>query len=408
MTAVPGPRPQPLGALPFPAGMLLLPDTAVAAEAASAIAIGTVPERWPDELSFMALALQEEPQLSASALPGDDLVARYNRAVLLGGDDAWTELAAATEGEFAALVDVGRFTVGLIDEPPAADACTGEVRALVLSARASACLERGDFRGACSELAAAIDAAREGQAPILAASLALTLAGTQRNDLGDARAAALTADLAIQRLPLTAPRELRAELQVERALARQELAGTERGALLAVVADLTEAVKVFREDSHREMFALCNWHLALAYLVMPMNDEADRIRIGVAVNSLRAALKVYQPDTHPQQWASTQMNLANALQYLPSVHQEENLDEAVQLYEELLQARTRDADPLGYARILANQGNALGHLGVFSDARERLESARRIFIEVGDSDSAQSVDGILAGLDEAQAAAGRA
>ncbi len=244
--------------------------------------------------------------------------------------------------------------------------------------------------------------ADEAGSPILAASLRLNRAELLRDALDDPAASAREADLAVKRLPLTAPRELRAELQVTRALARQQLAGTERGALLAVVADLTEATKIFREDTYPEMFAVCNQHLALAYLVMPMSDDGDRIRIGVAVTSMRAALRVYSPQTHPVAWASTQLNLANALQYLPSVHQADNLDEAVQLYEELLQYRDPVADPLGYARILANQGNALGHLGVFGDARERLTSARDLFERAGDVDSAASVDEVLAGLTEAE------
>jgi tetratricopeptide (TPR) repeat protein len=136
-----------------------------------------------------------------------------------------------------------------------------------------------------------------------------------------------------------------------------------------------------------------------------MSSEGDRLRVGVAVTSLRAALRVYQPDTHPALWASTQMNLANALQYLPSVHQEDNLDEAVHLYEELLQYRSEESDPLGTARILANQGNALGHLGVFSDARERLDRSRRIFQAHGDVDGVATVDEILVSLEEAVATA---
>ena len=220
--------------------------------------------------------------------------------------------------------------------------------------------------------------------------------------------AAREADRAIGTLPLTAPRELRAELQVTRALSRQELAGTERGALLAVVADLTEAAKVFREDRYPELSATINVHLALAYLVMPMSSEGDRIRVGVAVNALRAALRVYTPDTHPTAWASTQLNLANALQYLPSVHQESNLDEAVQLYEEVLAYRDPATDPVGYARILANQGNALGHLGVFADARERLERARTLFAGAGDADGVDGVDEVLASLAEAEQTAEQA
>ena len=47
---------------------------------------------------------------------------------------------------------------------------------------------------------------------------------------------------------MTADRELRAHLQVTRALARQSVVG-ERGALLAVVGDLTEATKIFREET---------------------------------------------------------------------------------------------------------------------------------------------------------------
>ena len=94
----------------------------------------------------------------------------------------------------------------------------------------------------------------------------------------------------------------------------------------------------------------------------------------MAVNALARPQRIYTPQTHPAQWTSTQTNSANALQYLPSVHQQENLDEAVQLYEEVLQYRDPQVDPLGRP-IPSNQGNALGHLGVFTDAKERLERA---------------------------------
>jgi hypothetical protein len=134
---------------------------------------------------------------------------------------------------------------------------------------------------------------------------------------------------------------------------------------------------------------------------MPMSSEGDRLRVGVAVTSLRAALRVYQPQTHPDLWASTQMNLANALQYLPSVHQEQNLDESVHLYEQLLDHRDPQRDPLGVARILANQGNALGHLGVFSDAREKLIRARELFTQCDDDDGVATVEELLANVEQA-------
>ncbi len=399
---LPGPRPQPLGVLPWPAGLLVLPEGSVSDDVAAEILGGAVPQVWPEALRFYETALTGDPAVAAALVSGEDVIARYNRAVLVGGEGVWEDLAQNTDGELGALVATARYSIGQIDAPPSAQGLSGEVAALVLSARASAALERQDPDGAVEQLRAAVAAATS-VSPVLAASLRLTLAQILAES-GQAGVAAREADAALQLLPLTADRELRAHLQMTRALARQQLAGEDRGALLAVVGDLTEATKVFREENHPELFALCNQHLALAYLVMPMSDQGDRLRLGVAVNSLRAALRVYTPQTHPAQWATTQVNLANALQYLPSVHQEQNLDEAVQIYEEVLQYRDPQADPVGYARILSNQGNALGHLGVFVDARERLQRAREMFAAAGDSDAAATVDNILEGLHEAASA----
>lgn len=401
------PRPQPVGALPFPAGMLVIPEFPGSREILDLLALGDRPSTWPAELEFVQLALAGDADAAAMCLSDDDPVSLYNRAVLIGGDENWARAYEAAQGELACLVDVGRYTMGLTDEPPALDSATGEIQAMAASAWASHALEAGDPRTALQHLHEGINSAKSAGAVALAGSLSLTISSLLKDQLGDPVGASLEADRAINALPLNASRELRAELQIARALARQEVAGTERGALLAVVADLTEATKIFREESHPELNALCNLHLGLAYLVMPMSDEGDRIRIGVAVNSLRAALRVYERDSYPHEWASTQLNLANALQYLPSVHQEENLDEAVQLYEELLQYRSRESDPIGYARILANQGNALGHLGVFADAADRLRTAQEIFAAAADTDAVDSIQQTLDGLGEAAAAAGR-
>jgi tetratricopeptide (TPR) repeat protein len=402
---IPGPRPQPLGVLPWPAGLLLVPEGT--GPVAADLVQGKVPEVWPEGLAFYAGALEGDPAAAAALVEGTDPVARYNRAVLVGDEGAWQQLAAESTGELRALVDTARFTMGLSDQPPDVRGIAGEVAAIARSARASAALEVRDATLAVEELTLAVADALAAGSPVLAAALRLSLAELLR-DAGEPARSAREADAALQALPPTADRELRAQLQMARALARQELAGTERGALLAVVADLSEAARVFREETHPELFAVCNQHLALAYLVMPMSDQGDRIRLGVAVNALRAALRVYTPDTHPIAWASTQMNLANALQYLPSAHQEQHLDESVQLYEELLAHRDPATDPIGFARILSNQGNALGHLGVFGDARDRLTQARDLFRSAGDAESAATVEEILAGVEQAAASAGRA
>ena len=87
--------------------------------------------------------------------------------------------------------------------------------------------------------------------------------------------------------------------------------------------------------------------------------------------------------------------LANSLVYTPSRHHQENLVQAVEVYEAVLQTRDRASDPLGRARVLANQGNVLAHLGVFDDAKAKLYEARFLFEELGDDDSVRAVRGVL-------------
>ena len=59
------------------------------------------------------------------------------------------------------------------------------------------------------------------------------------------------------------------------------------------------------------------------------------------------------------------------------------------------EARDRDVDPHGRARVLANQGNVLAHLGLFDQAKARLYEARFLFEEHGDTESVRAVRGVL-------------
>ena len=49
----------------------------------------------------------------------------------------------------------------------------------------------------------------------------------------------------------------------------------------------------------------------------------------------------------------------------------------------------------GRARVLANQGNVLAHLGMFEHATAKLHEARAIFEEFTDIESVQAVRGVL-------------
>jgi tetratricopeptide (TPR) repeat protein len=193
----------------------------------------------------------------------------------------------------------------------------------------------------------------------------------------------------------------RAEMWLNLGIIYQEMARGQRSALLKAVQCYQEALRVFTRDNHPELYALAQNNLALGYLSMPLQEASDQLRMGIAVQALREVLKIYTRETHPEQWASAQLNLANALQYLPSSHPQENLIQAVELYEEVLAVRDKWQDPIGYARLLANQGNALAHLGIFPHARPKLKEALSIFEAYGEQEAAFSLMGVLSQIEKA-------
>jgi tetratricopeptide (TPR) repeat protein len=190
--------------------------------------------------------------------------------------------------------------------------------------------------------------------------------------------------------------ELYAQVALSLGMRYQEIARDQRGPLLEAARCYQEALRIFNRVEYPELYALAQNNLALAYLAMPLTEASDQLRMGIAVQALREALTVYTREQYPAQWASARLNQANALQYLPSGNTEGHLAEAVEIYEELLGARDPQADPLGYARILANQGNALAHLGIFDHALPKLGHARQLFTGGGDPESAAMLGEIIA------------
>lgn len=73
----------------------------------------------------------------------------------------------------------------------------------------------------------------------------------------------------------------------------------------------------------------------------------------------------------------------------------------------MLEVRRSKDDPIAYARVLANQGNALAHLGAFSRAVPRLEEASQLFRKYGEHEAASAIEDVLAeiALKRKQAAA---
>ncbi|MCB0197706.1 MAG: hypothetical protein KDJ65_37520 [Anaerolineae bacterium] len=388
-------NPQPLGIFPLPAGYLLLPPVEGVADVQSTLMQGQIPDHCPESLAFFRLALDGDIDAAYRALAADDsLEAAYNRFVLKSSPEDYATLRRIFKGELRQLLDVAAYTIGYLAMPPRRGEAQDECLALIIMTHATDALERDDGARAIELLTEAADLCRT-ISPLFAAQIIGTLAQTKYNYHGpDFTLIQLYQD-ALKLLESSSLAETRAEMWLNLGIVYHDLSSGRRGALLEAVKCYQSALSTFVRDKHPEPYALAQSNLGLAYLSMPLQEAGDQLRMAIAVQSLREALEVYTPETHPEQWASAQLNLANAYQYLPSTHPEENLMQAVDLYEEVLTFRSRSRDPLGYARVLANQGNALAHLGIFDHAVPKLEEARTIFAAHGETDAALSITTLL-------------
>ncbi|SBS77846.1 TPR repeat-containing protein [uncultured Mycobacterium sp.] len=389
-------RPQPLGTFPLPLGYMLIPavsSTGADTEAArTALLSGNVPEEWPEGLSAHELALAGDREAALAVLDGTDPVTRYNRFVLDPDSEDPDELRCALD-EFGPLVDLVLFVLGRSDTPPEVGSADGELAAVALSAQASQVLDEGDSAGAVVLLERAATAA--GQDSRRLQGVLVGAAAAIRRELGDPSAAERL-EQALRLLDgADGLRIGRAELHLNLAGLLHERAEDHPELLAQAIPHYHSALQLVLRDEAPLLWAATHANLATAYLTMPMVEASGQLRLGVAAQSLRSALKVYTRETHPEQWASVQLNLANSLVYTPSKHQADNLVEAVELYEGVLQARDRDTDPLGRARVLSNQGNALAHLGMFDQAKAKLYEARFLFEELADEESVRAVRGVL-------------
>ncbi|RDH78567.1 hypothetical protein DVS77_10520 [Mycolicibacterium moriokaense] len=387
------PRPQPLGLFPLPLGFMLIPAGDDADAVREAMLAGRLPATWPSTLrAHQWAAVGDREAAIAELRDHTDAVGTYNRFVL-DPDSVDADQLRRQLGEFAVLVDVVLFALGRIDIPPHSATVDGEIAVCVLSAEASHAMVDGNHSAAIDML---------DRAALTAAPISAPLAGTLRGaagaicrDAGDESYASRLQRALADLDGADGLRVERAEIHLCLAGALHEQAEQQPELLAAAVPHYHSALQLIRRDDAPMLWAAAHAGLATAYLTMPMVEASSQLRLGVAAQSLRSALTVYTRDEHPQEWASVQLNLANSLVYTPSRHQRENLVEAAEIYESVLHTRDRATDPLGRARVLANQGNVLAHLGVFDDAKAKLYEARFLFEELGDNDSVRAVRGVL-------------
>lgn len=390
-------RPQPVGVFPLPAGYLLIDDRPEHDEARAALVAGNRPAELPESLRYYQLALEGDFDGALAAIiegdHSDGIVAKANRLVLEPDRALLAELQQVDDAAFRAHVDTIAFIVGLSPTPPEPTSTDGEFAALAFAAQATQALERSDTGRAIDQLEEAAQAAHT-VSKAMAGQYLGQMATTQLDE-GGAKRASVTFQAALDALEGSDLFEARAELHVGAGAMFQEMTEAAPHLMQQAINHYHQAMALVTAETSPETFAVANANLGLAYMMMPMNEASDQLRMGVAVQSMRVALDHFTPETHPDRWSSTQLNLANALVYMPSKHQGENIAEAVGLYEGVLQHRDRETDPLGRARVLANQGNAIAHLGVFDDAKFKLHEARAIFEEFEDDGAVMMVRSIL-------------
>jgi len=340
--------------------------------------------------------------LSNGAEPTGD-VGRNNEALLAGDAKALSSMAEQCDHDESLRVHLvcAAYRLGSDIELPAdSDQIDPRVRAYLMATKAHELSMDGEHKKA-AELLTKASQCVESSSPAAAARLvgeaAVILADA---GIADARIL-LDLERAADSLEGSGFTELRGELLISRASLLMERGGERPAMLQEAIQCYQKATQTLSRKDNPVAYAMCHVNVAVAYLSMPMNQFASKLRAAIAVQSLREALEILTADEYPELWQMATLNLANALQHLPSSHTAENLLESVSLYEELLKQRTEP--DIGRARLLANLGNALAHLGQFSDAEPWLNESKAFFESINDSAAIEGIDGVLAEMKEKSA-----
>lgn len=370
---------QPLGAEPFPAGLLLLPDTEGCRRLAAALRCGSRPLDFPPEASYYADAMAGCVASDvASALPDEGFIADYNRLVLVGGSAALAAARSGSPAEYAPLVEFAAYLGGIGELQVPDPMPPGALGALIASALSAELATNGERGEALALLIDAIGRASS-SSPLLAAGLCGDAASLHLAGEGGWQAGLTQLDAGIALIEGGGEVPLLAELHLAAGVLVHEHLEERPELLQAAVTHYLAACRESPFGTDRRVFGLAHMHLALLYLAMPMATASDQLRYGVAVSSLKKAVEALDPALYREESLQARFNLANALVYAPSSVQGDNIVEATEIYEEVALARRESGDAVGYARACANQGNALAHLGIFDHARSRMEEAMAIF-----------------------------
>ena len=413
-------RPQPLGISAGPPSALLLPvlDDGSDQERIEQVLMGLWPAAGeePPPWRFFFLACRGELEAAVASLKelvgwaegnGQTWLIDYNLFVLTADRALYEKLAPVLEDEPGLLLAVVAYLHGTSERPPASgEAAAGEIAAFLESTAAHFSLAGSNAATGLSHMRRALDALGA-ISPAFSARLHSEIASISLHQPELYRDAIEHGRHATEILKDTGFDRLRGELSLELGMSYQQLSAGRKDYLLSAISAYQEALLYFPKDGpDPSSYGLAQMNLGLVYLSMPMTDEAERLRPAIAIQALREALRVFPREKDARMWSSATLNLANALQHVPSTHAEDNLWESVALYQDILEVRSKEDDPVSYARVLANQGNALAHLGAFSRAMPVLEESKTIFEEAGDRESADTVSELLSEIERRRAEIG--
>lgn len=386
---------QPIGVFPGTAGFFLLPPIESEDIVMPSFMQGYIPKPCPKEWQFFLAAIEGKPIEQVFELLPETKEGYFNRFILYPQIQHYEKAKSMLDGDLIYLLDAIAWRLNIVQEPPQYnDNTTNEIRAFILATHAYDAFQKNNWMKGIELLQEAAKIV-EDISPIFSARLLSEVAATKQslgmidNELLDLYKTALTL---IENSPFE---DMRAELHFQLGTAYQELAESNKTFYLEAIQCYHKAIRTFRKDYYPENYAMIHMNLALSYIAMPPNAHNYHLKNALAIQSLREALRYLDQENNTDLWCSATINLANALQYAKSSHIEDNLWEAVALYEDVLKVRKKENDPHGYARLIANQGTALSHLGAFSSAVPKLNEAKQIFEEIGDFNSKQVVEEML-------------
>lgn len=145
-----------------------------------------------------------------------------------------------------------------------------------------------------------------------------------------------------------------------------------------------DTLKVFKRDTHPQKFADIHHNMALIYSEIPVSPDEKPMWTAFCASSFKEALAFYTQNKYPYENAMVSHNYATALINFPEAKLHNNLDKAMNLFEDALHVRTAENYPFERASTLINQLELywLLHNETNEDEAKRFEEMQQKINEV--------------------------